>query len=228
MHIELSQKPQSPTIIVGFPGVGLVGPIVTEFLIDHMKTERIGMFVYDELPALAPIHKGRIVHPMSLHYSAKHNTIIIYTLLNLKRFEWQMAQAIVKLAQDTDAKELLCIDGANTVGDDAETIYSFGNPQLATLGAKPLEESVIIGVGAALLLSEQRTSCLFAATQQDLPDSKAAAEVVKFLDKYLGLGVDYHPLLEQAQKFEEKLKTVMAQSKQAIDKDERKNMDYLG
>jgi uncharacterized protein len=227
MKIELTKKPSVPTIIVGFPGVGLVGPIVTEFLIEHMKTEQIGRFVYDELPAMVPIHKGKIVHPMAVHYSAKHNTVIVYTILNLKKNEWQVAKAIGELAQELGAKEVLCIDGATAIGEE-EAIYTFGNPQLVSLGAKPMEESVVIGAAGAMLLDSQRVSCIFASTQLEMPDSKAAASVVKFLDKYMGLDVDYQPLLEQAAQFEEKLKGMMAQSQQALTAADRKSMDYLG
>jgi len=228
MQLRLTKKVDHPTIIVGFPGIGLVGPIVTEFLIDHMKTERIGTFEYNELPPMVPIHKGALVHPMAVHYSEKYNTIIVYTILNLKQSEWAIAKTIAELAKECNAKEILCIDGANTVGDEKETIFGFGNERLLALGAKPMTESVIIGVSAALLISAPSTSCVFAATQQELPDSKAAATVVQFLDKYLGLEVDYQPLLAQAAEFEQKLKTVMTQTQQAFDAKERKSMDYLG
>lgn len=225
MHIDLIRRPSAPTIIVGFPGVGLIGPIVTEFLIDHLKTERIGRFVYDELPPLVPIHKGAVVYPMAVHYSEKYNLIIVYTLLNLKKQEWKVASAIAQLAKDLDAKELLCIDGATTVGAD-ESIYVYGHPELVALGAKAMEESVILGVNGALLLTVPNTNCIFASAHAEMPDSKAAAEVVKFLDKYLGLDVDYNPLVAQAEKFEQKLKSVM--SSQHLSDEERKSLDYFG
>jgi uncharacterized protein len=227
MHIDLSSKPHAPTIIVGFPGVGLIGPIVTEFLIEHLKTEEIGTFTYDELPPMVPIHQGKIVRPMSVHYSREHNVLIIYTILNLKGQEWPVARAVQKLADTLAAKEVLVIDGANTE-ESVEKIFCFGNPQLVQLGAQPMQESVVIGVAGALLLSRQDVNCLFAAAHSEMPDSKAAADVVKFLDKYLGLSVDYQPLLEQAQQFEEKLKSVASQAQKAFQTQDKKNLDYLG
>jgi uncharacterized protein len=226
MRIELTSRPRQPIIIVGFPGVGLVGPIVTEFLIDHMKTEQIGRFVYDELPPTAAIHKGKLVHPMSVHYSAQYNAVIIYTILGLKKQEWAVAQAVAGMAKELDAKEILCIDGANTIGDEDEKLYFFGDAKLAEHGASKMDESVIMGVSGALLLTTTNTNCIFASTKLEMPDSKAAAEVVKFLDKYLGLQVDYQPLLEQAQHFEEKLKGMLGQK--ALNDKDRKSMEYLG
>ena len=95
-------------------------------------------------------------------------------------------------------------------------------------GAKPMVESVVMGVGGALLLTTQNVNCVYASTQMDMPDSKSAADVVKFLDKYLGLEVDYQPLLDQAQQFEAKLKSVMSQSQKMVVDRDKKNLDYFG
>lgn len=228
MHIDLKQKPHNPTIIVGFPGVGLIGPIVTEFLIDHMKTEQIGTFIYTELPPTAAIHKRKLVSPMSVHYSAQHNTIIVYTILNMKKVEWSVANAISEMAKELHAKEIICIDGANVISEEDAQIYVYGNEKILALGAKPLEESVVTGMSGALLLTQENVNCVFATTQTEMPDSKAAAEVVKFLDKYLNLIVDYKPLLEQAQQFEDKLKGLIKENKKISAEQDRKALEYLG
>ena len=57
----LTKEPKGVTIIEGFPGFGLVGNIAIEFLLEHLKAEEIGEFIYDELPATVAIHKGKIV-----------------------------------------------------------------------------------------------------------------------------------------------------------------------
>lgn len=226
MKLNLHKKPKNPTIIIGFPGMGLVGPIVTEFLIEHMRTEKVGEFVYDDLPPTVAVHKGELVHPMSLHYSEKYNILIIYTLLNVQGKEWDLAKEIFSLAKETDSKEILCIDGANTVGDEENSIYYFGNESLKEHGAKQMKESVITGVTGALLLKDVSVSCIFAAVNMQMPNAMAASNIVKFLDSYLGLEVDAEPLVQQAQEFENKLKNVMDQSKKL--RESTHQLDYLG
>jgi len=61
-----------------------------------------------------------------------------------------------------------------------------------------------------------------------MPDSKAAAKIIETLDKYMGLAVDYKPLLKQAEKFEEKLKDLMKQSQQSQDMQDKKKLSYVG
>jgi len=227
MRLDLTSAPKSPTIIVGVPGLGLVGPIVIEFLIDHLKTERIGTFTYEELPPRVVIHKGQLVHPMSAHYSKERNLLLLYTILNPAGNEWALAREITRVAAETGAKEIIAIDAANAIGEDGESVYSFGNPALQHIGAKPMEESVIGGTTGALLVTAKAT-CVFASAHQQIQDAKAAANVVKLLDKYLSLGVDYHPLLEQAVQFEQKLKGLIEQGKKLVRTKDEQDLSYLG
>jgi predicted ATP-grasp superfamily ATP-dependent carboligase len=70
---------------------------------------------------------------------------------------------------------------------------------------------------------------LFAETHLNIPDSKAAAKLVETLDKYLGMDLNYQPLLEQAKKFEEKLKVILQKSKEAQENIDSKNKaSYFG
>lgn len=97
-------------------------------------------------------------------------------------------------------------------------------------GIKVLNEGIIIGVTGAILLRIDKipVSCLFAETHTNLPDSKAAAKVVEALDKYIGMDLDYKPLLEEAQKFEEKLKTILQKSQEAQEISDKKKLTYFG
>lgn len=227
MRLDLTHMPVAPTVIVGVPGLGLVGPIVVEFLVEHLKTEPIGTFTYDELPPTVAIHKGKLVHPMSAHYSKEKNLLLLYTILNPGGNEWALAREIARVAKEVNAKEVIAIDAANAVGAEGENVFSFGNPALLKLGAQSMDESVIGGTTGALLVSHP-TTCVFASAHQELQDAKAAAGVVQLLDKHLTLGVDYHPLLEQAEHFEQKLKGLIAQGKKLNQAKEDRDLSYLG
>jgi len=71
MEVELNKKPISPIIIEGFPGFGLLGTIVTEFLIDQLKAELIGTIKVDEAPAIVAVHDGKVVQPIGIFYDKK-------------------------------------------------------------------------------------------------------------------------------------------------------------
>ncbi len=229
VRIVLNKKPQKPTIIQGFPGFGLVGTIATEFLIEHLNAELIGEFFYDELPVTAVVHKGKLVKPMAIYYDSQHNIVILHTILNVKGFEWQIADRVVDMAKMLKAKEIICLEGvASPMADKNIKVFSYGIRNYKEVGADQINESIIVGVSAAMLLKYEEVTCFFAETKTGLPDSKAAAKIIQVMDKYLGLKVDYEPLIKQAEEFETKLKTLMQQSNKVQEEKEKKDMSYLG
>ena len=92
-------------------------------------------------------------------------------------------------------------------------------------GLKKLDEGVILGVAASLLLKSPEETYIFAETHSELPDSRAAAKIIETLDKYLKLKVDYRPLVNKAEVFEKKLKELLSMAAQQT-KDKKES--YLG
>jgi len=237
MEIRLKKKPKNPTIVEGFPGFGLVGTIASEFLIEHLKTEQIGKIVFNEMPAMVAIHENKVVEPLGIFYNQKYNMVILHAITASQGFEWELADTIAKLAQDLNAKEIISLEGVGSGEGLATTSKVFyytdkseKKKKFEGIGLEPLKEGIIVGVTGALLLRSEKVpvSCVFAETQSNMPDSKAAAKIIENLGKYLDLDVDYKPLLKQAEKFEGKLKNLLTQSQKAQEISEKKKMSYVG
>ncbi len=236
MQVKLFKKPKNPTIIEGFPGFGLIGTITTEFLIDHLKTELIGKVWMDEIPAMVAIHDNKVVEPLGIFYNTKYNLVIIHGITAITGVEWPIAQAVVEVAKLLKAKEIISVEGVGSATASAKTnIYYYASHskninKFKRIKVPPLKEGIIMGVtGAVLVRSETTpTSCIFAETQSNLPDSKAAAKVIEAIDAYLGLKVDYKPLIQQAEQFEEKLKGIVDKSNEAMVESEKKKLSYVG
>ena len=236
MEIKLWKKPKNCAIIEGFPGFGLVGTIATEFLLDHLSTEQIGKIIFDDMPAMVAIHESKVVEPLGIFYNSKYNVAILHSITAATHYEWNMADTISNLASQLNAKEIISLEGVGS-GENNEgsrVFYYSNNPknmkEFEKAGISQLKEGIIIGVTGAILLRVEKTpvSCLFAETHSNLPDSKAAASIIEALDKYIGMDLDYKPLLEQAQKFEQKLKTILQKSQEAQDISDKKKLSYLG
>ncbi len=241
MEILLDKKPKSPVVISGFPGVGMVGAIAAEFLIQHMGTEKIGKIILDKSPALIAIHEGKLVEPFSIYYSRKHNIVVVHSILAVPGTEWQAAAALLSICKTLKAKELVSIEGVanNSSGEESQQpssrilYYTNSAAREKALGRQKIEklkEGIIMGPTSAVLIRVEKlpVTCFFAETNTSLPDSSAAAQVIRALDSYLGLKVDYKPLLQLAAKFEEKLRNIMAQSQKAEDLRDKKQMSYVG
>ncbi|MBI2035012.1 MAG: PAC2 family protein [Candidatus Levybacteria bacterium] len=134
--------------------------------------------------------------------------------------------------------------GTSSVGKS--TIYEWCKREIADSGCAVIDEAATIYLGSHSVPEEQRFTegiqreiqslaigaelALFAEAKSNLPDSKAAAEIIKALDLYTGLKVDPKPLLKQAEAFEEKLKDIIQKGQQAedIQEEKEKKLGYVG
>ncbi len=235
MQIILNKRPKNPILIHGFPGFGLVGTIASEFLLEHLKVEQIGKITVEEMPAMVAIHDSKLVDPFGIFYNKKYNIVIVHAIAPTQGFEWKLAGFIVELAKKLQVKEIISLEGvAGSNPNEFKTFFYANNKkkveEIKKLGMDPLKEGIIIGVTSAILLKSSNLpiTCIFSETHTNLPDSKAAAKIIKDLDKYLGLKVNYAPLLEQAENFEKKLQNLIKKGSETTELSEKKRMSYVG
>ncbi|MFH2028888.1 MAG: PAC2 family protein [Nanoarchaeota archaeon] len=235
METILNKKPKKVTIIEGFPGFGLVSTIACEFLIDHLKTEQIGKIAFEELAPMVAIHESKVVDPLGIFYSKEYNLVIVHAVTASQGKEWKLAEVILDLAKTLEAKEIISLEGVGggkIVGEPKTFYYASdkkSESKFKEIGMEPLKEGIIMGVTGAILTKQGiPLNCIFSEAHSNLPDSKAAAKIIEMLDKYLGLKVDYKPLLKQAEKFETKLQGLLEKSQQAQEMSDKKKLSYVG
>ena len=236
MKLVLTKKPQNVSIVEGFPGFGLIGTIATEFLMEHLQTEKIGFVEMDEVPAMIAIHQNKVIEPISFHYNKKYNLVLVHAISIGKELGWKVAELVIELAKVLKAKQIISLEGVGSPNptETSRIFYFTTKPGdvAKKLGqiAQPLSEGIIVGVTGALLARNVPVPVIafFAEAQSNLPDSKAAAEIVKALDAYTGLDVDPKPLLKQAQLFEQKLKGILQKSQQVEQANDDKKLSYVG
>jgi len=235
MKLILTKKPKNVTIIEGFPGFGLIGTIVIEFFMEHLKTEKIGVIEMDEIPAMVAIHQSKVIEPVSIHYNKEFNMVFLHALNIGKDLGWKLANVVMELVEQLSAKEIISLEGVGSPHPDQGRVFYYSNgisSSVAELNkiAKPLMEGIVVGVTGALLTKDLKMSLIafFAEAESNMPDSKAAAEIIKAVDAYTGLNVDPKPLLKQAALFQEKLKSITGKTQKAKDIQEKKALSYVG
>ena len=208
MKLTLTKKPKNVTIIEGFPGFGLIGTIAIEFLMDHLETEKIGVVEMEEIPAMIAIHQNKVVEPISIHYNKEYNLVLIHAINTGKNLGWKLAEVITSLSKELNAKAIISLEGVGSPNPDAGRVFFYSNKNHTVTKklegvASPLMEGIIVGATGALLAKDMKIPvlALFAEAKSNMPDSKAAAEIIKALDAYTGLKVDPKPLLKQATLF---------------------------
>lgn len=232
--IKLKENPKNPIIIEGFPGFGFVSTIVTEFLIKHLNAKRIGDISSNKVAPMIAIHDSELVDPLEVFYDNKHNIIILRALSSVSGAEWEIAEMIIDIAKKLKAKEVIGIEGVASEGlGKGSKVYYFTNQKkekFKSINIENFKNGVIVGVTGALLLNakELPLTCIFVDANPAMPDSRAAGEIVKVLDNYLGLKIDYKPLIKAAENFENKLKQLMMHVKKTTEQKQQKDTSYLG
>ena len=76
MDISTEIKPGA-NMILGFAGIGLLGPIVANALIDQITDiKEIGFITSEYLPPISVFYDGVLKHPFRLYYSPQSNLIV--------------------------------------------------------------------------------------------------------------------------------------------------------
>ena len=239
MELILNKKPKRPTIIEGFPGVGFVGTIAAEYMLNQLNAKSIGYLSDPAVPPIAIIHGKETRRLLEIFHAPKENIVFIHTISGISGLEWEVANEIIDLAKILNAKEIISLEGV-TSPDEAETSRIFirsndfkTEKEFLKLGAEKLKEGAVTGVTGALMLSGDHVNStfLFAETHSRMPDSRASAEIIRMLDLYLNLKIDPKPLVKQAEEFENKIKEMIklgVESQQSHKKDEIQRINYLG
>src|SRR3989338_8224435 len=127
MKLILEKKPKNVTIIEGFPGFGLIGTIATEFLMEHLQTEKIGIVHMDEITAMIAIHNNKVIEPISIHYNQKYNLVLIHAINIGKEMGWKVAEVIEQLAKELSAKEIVSLEGVGSPNPTSGRVFYYSS-----------------------------------------------------------------------------------------------------
>ncbi len=236
MKFELKKTPKNPIIIEGFPSFGLASTIATEFLIKHLHAEKIGRVISDKLTPIVALHEGKPIDPIEIFHDKKNNLMILRALTDISNNEWLLVKLISDLVEKTNAKEIISLEGIAESKLKNSNLFYFTNSDkkkkdLEKAGLKQFNEGIVRGVTAGLILnlekSNNKFSAFFVESNPNFPDSKAAGEIVRAVNTYLGTNINPRPLIKSGQEFEKKLKGYLEKSKKhKIDNNEAKG--YVG
>jgi len=234
-EINLEKMPKENSVIIeGFPGLGFVSTIVCDYLIKHLDAEYIGYIFTKKLLPFATIHQDKVVQPIQIFYDEKNNIVIINTYTSFEGIEYDIAEIILEFAKKIKARQIISIEGITSLEEPSEKIYFFSTQKkeekkLIEKGFEKIKEGVIIGVTGALLLRTENFPFLglFVEVHGEMPDNRASALIIKALDSYLGLEVDYKPLLKKAEEIEEKIRSLIEKIIKAGE-EKKKRISYTG
>jgi len=211
--VKIITKPvqsKNPVLIEGFPGIGLVGNIASQHMIEEMDMEYIGSIESRYFPSIAVLYEGLINMPVRVYESVEHNLIIVISDIPISHsVSYDVSNALVDWAESINVKEIASIagiaimDGEHKVFGAATTqemldrikdeVEVFQMGTISGISGSVMAECLLRGIPALSLLG---------ATKTQNPDPRAASDVIGVLNKLYGLSIDTERLIKQAERIE--------------------------
>lgn len=212
---------ENPIIVEGFPGIGLVGNIAGQHLIDELKMEYIGSIESKYFPPIAVLFNGLINMPVRVYESKEFNMLTVISDIPIHpTISYEVSKVLINWAQTVNVKELISIAGIATMSAENKV---FGAATNSAMLEKIKDHVEIFQVGTISGISGSvMTECymrnipaisLLGETNSPNPDPRAAASVIKILNNIYNLSINTDNLMEQAEQIELELQKLAEQVK---------------
>jgi uncharacterized protein len=204
---------KSPVVFCGFPGMGLVGNIVTQHLIEQLSMKQKGFIESRLFPPLAIIYGGHVKSPVRVYEDPVHEIVVIFSDIPIEPIiSKEVGKSLVKWFKEINPKEVVPIAGLATPGELYRVYGAASNDEEYKKikdNLEIFEMGTISGVPGVIITECMNNNipsyCLLGETRGPNPDPRAGAEVIKMINRIYGLELDIKPLIEQAEQIEQML-----------------------
>lgn len=217
--------PDSEYLVAGFPGMGLIGGMASEQLINVLELEQVASLGCDRFPPTAVIFDGIPRRPVRF-FAGKGMLLAKSDMVVPPVLTAQVAEHVIDFAIENGATEAIIFDGIQEREDAEEEnkvwaiVSSHAAADKATdAGIDLIQRGAIAGMSSSLLLHAQQQDLeaigMLAEGTPKLPDPRAAAKLLSIFAAYKRLDIDTSSLIESADQLEEQYAQLVAKTKQA-------------
>jgi uncharacterized protein len=208
--IRIFSKPLShegSSVLMGFPGSGLVGSIALQYMVDQLEFTQIGSMNSKYFPPLAMMNRGVINIPVRV-FEKENLAAIVADIPIHPSICYEVANGIMEWLMPFNIREVVTIAGIIT-NETEKRVFGVATSEEAL---PRIQESTIIlpigsisGIASSFLIECRiRNIDAFGLLGETInaPDPRASAAIIGVLNKMYGLELDIQPLLEQADEIE--------------------------
>lgn len=224
-------EPDGAMLVEGLPGVGLVGKIAADHLVNTFEMECYAEVHCDGVPQAA-VYRGEsseLRPPVRIHADEERNLLVLQSDVPVSPSEaTEFAACITGWLKSNDVTPLY-LSGLPDQSDEVPELYGVytgnGKNLLDEAGIVPPKEGGLVsGPTGALLyhagLARLDSVGLIAETNPQFPDPEAARAMLEHgIEPITGIDIDTDDLTEQAEQIQE-AREQLAQRMQQTDEDE--------
>jgi uncharacterized protein len=234
--INVISKPlpmNGASVLIGFPGSGLVGTIALQYMVDQLGFEQIGTMTSKYFPPLAMMNKGVINDPVRI-YLKNDIAAIVADIPIHPMICYETSRDIIEWLEQFKPKEVLTIAGIIT-NEPEKRVFGVATTQDAL---KRIEEhTLLLPIGsisgvASSLLTECKARGIpgygLLGETVNAPDPRAAAATIEVLNKMYNLSLDMQPLIDQAVEIEQSMQKISDEVQQSAEQSPKKDLIMYG
>lgn len=214
-------KSKNPLVIAGFPGIGLVGNISCQHIIEELKMKYMGSIDSRYFPPLAVLFNGIVYMPVRIYESAEKEIVVVISDIPIHpTASYDISKVLTDWMQSINARNIVSIAGIATPTGERRV---FGGATDAEMLEKIKDKTEIFQVGTISGISGSiMTECflrgvpaisLLGETPGPNPDPRAAVAVISVINNIFNLSLDTDKLLSQAEQIELELSKLAEQVK---------------
>ncbi|MFB6107398.1 MAG: proteasome assembly chaperone family protein [Haloplanus sp.] len=218
----------SPTLLEGFPGVGLVGKLATDHVVDELDMVHYANVHGDALPPVAVYlpDDPDLTTPVRIYASPDHDLLALWSDVPVSPAgALEFAEGVADWFADLDVTPLYLSGMGAPREDDRPNLYGVatgdGAARLAEAGIEQSSEAGLVsGPTGALLSHAVRTGStalgLVVEADRQFPDPEAASVLLEAgIEPLTGVDVSVESLLEDTEKIKRAKRRLAEQIREA-------------
>lgn len=215
---------ENPVAVIGFPSVGLVSSIMSNFMVGQLEMGAIAGLSGPSMPPYCLIQHG-VAYPPVRFYGRKHTTkkgrdLIVCLSEYAPKPEdcYELAQAILSYLNYAGCREIVCLEGTARMSENDSPVACGVGPGSDKMIKKSkfglMEGGMVKGI-TGILLYEAPTwgmgiTSIMVPANPNLPDPGSAALFVPAISSMIpGLRLSTKPLLGEAEEIRKKVESDM-------------------
>ncbi len=212
---------EKPLLITSFPGIGLVGTIASGHMILELKLEQVGVLESRYLPPVATLYEGIVMPPIRVYEHKDYNFVLIHSDIPVvPQLSYDISAAILDWAQEINASKILTLAGIATF-EESKRVFGAATKKELLEEIKNYVEifkmGTISGVAGSILVECVARNvdgiALLGETVGFNPDPRAAAEVIRVMNKLFDWDISVERLEKEAEMIEAQMQKLAEQTK---------------
>ncbi|MGC8676479.1 MAG: proteasome assembly chaperone family protein [Candidatus Micrarchaeia archaeon] len=228
LEIKLFQEKnlKGYTLIEGFPGAGLVGPMAASYIIEKLNMDYIGYIDSDLFPPITAVHDGVPMFTARLYADQKNKLAVVLSEFTIPtNAVHALGLELLSFSRKYGIAKIISIGGMPSQQQSGNAYVIASQKELADkaikLGIKPIEEGVIAGVSAILLTGAVQLDIpmldILVEVNPEIMDPKYAEIAIGALNKLLNISIDLTELEKETKEVEAKVREILKKTKETHD-----------